>query len=261
MPITLLQPSIEPPPKRKPISAFLGQVIFGDCVRVMRCMPTQSVDLVVTDPPYLVSYRPRDGRRCFNDDNDAWLEPSFREMYRLLKPDAFCATFYGWPWIDRFMAAWQRAGFRPVSHLVWLKEYSSREGYTSSHHEVGYLLAKGHPPRPTKPISDVLPWGYTGNAFHPNQKPVVAIKPLIETYCKAGGVVLDPFAGSGTTAVAAQSCGRHSILIEKEQRYWRAAKARLALPGASSRPGRARIKPPAFDQPIPCAATRHDLHA
>ena len=118
----------------KPLSAFLGRVILGDCITVMREMPSESVDLVVTDPPYLVNYRPRDGRRCTNDDNSAWLRPAFREIYRVLKPDRFCATFYGWPWIDRFMAAWRESGFRPVSHLTWVKEHCSREGYTAGHH-------------------------------------------------------------------------------------------------------------------------------
>jgi DNA modification methylase len=76
-------------------------------------MPSKSVDLVVTDPPYLVNYRPREGRRCANDDNAAWLLPAFRELYRVLKRDRFCASFYGWPWIDRLMHVWKQVGFRP----------------------------------------------------------------------------------------------------------------------------------------------------
>src|SRR5262249_6198380 len=119
----------------------VNQVIHGDCITVMQSMPCASIDLVVTDPPYLVSYYPRDGRRCANDNDDAWLLPAFRELYRLLKPDSFCATFYGWPWIDRFMAVWRVCGFRPVSHLTWVKAHCSREGYTRSFHEVGLLLA------------------------------------------------------------------------------------------------------------------------
>jgi len=79
----------------------------------MQSMPSESVDLVVTDPPYLVNYRPRDGLRCANDDNAAWLLPVFRELYRVLKRDRFCATFYGWPWIDRLMHVWKQVGFRP----------------------------------------------------------------------------------------------------------------------------------------------------
>ena len=207
---------------------LVERIIHGDCIEIMRGMPVASVDLAVTDPPYLVNYRPRDGRRCPNDDHGLWLCPSFRELHRVLKPDAFCVSFYGWPWIDRFMSAWKEAGFRPVSHLVWVKSHCSREGYTRSHHEVGFLLAKGRPPRPAKPLSDVLPWQYTQNELHPNQKPVVGIVPFIEAFSKPGDIVLDPFAGSGTTGAAARQCGRQFILIESDWHYCQKARARLA---------------------------------
>jgi len=49
----------------------------------------------------------------------------------------------------------------------------------------------------------VLPWQYTRNELHPNQKPVIGIVPLIQAYSNPGDIMLDPFAGSGTTGVAA----------------------------------------------------------
>jgi DNA modification methylase len=200
----------------KSIESYVDQVIHGDCLTIMQSMPNESVDLIITDPPYLVNYKPRDGRRCANDDNAYWLMPAFQELFRVLKPDRLCISFYGWPWIDRFMNAWKEVGFRPVSHLVWVKRHCSREGYTRSHHEVGFLLAKGRPSRPSNPISDVLPWEYTGNRLHPNQKPMVGIAPLVQSYSHPGDIVLDPFAGSGSTGRAARDCGRRYILIEKD---------------------------------------------
>jgi len=193
----------------------------------MRTMPSESVDLVLTDPPYLVKYLPRDGRRCINDDNDEWLWPAFQELYRVLKPNRFCACFYGWPWIERFMQVWKQAGFRPVSHLTWVKQHCSRDGYTRSYHEVGFLLAKGKPPKPAQTPSDVLPWEYTGNDLHPNQKPIIGITPLIEAYSKAGDIILDPFAGSGTTALAAKARHRRFILIEQVWQHVQLARQRL----------------------------------
>src|SRR5262245_58559654 len=62
------------------ITTFLNRIICGDCTSVMREMPGASVDLVVTDPPYLVRYRSRDGRAFPNDDNDRWLRPAFAEV-------------------------------------------------------------------------------------------------------------------------------------------------------------------------------------
>src|SRR5205814_145854 len=92
-------------PPMKPITDFLDRVIHGDCIPIMRSMPSASVDLILTDPPYLVNYHARDGRHYANDTNDRWLCPAFREIHRVLKPDCFCISFYGWPWVERFMHA------------------------------------------------------------------------------------------------------------------------------------------------------------
>jgi adenine-specific DNA-methyltransferase len=95
-------------------------VINGDCLAVLPTIPDASVDLVITDPPYLVSYRDRSGRSIANDDN-ANVLGAFSDLYRVLKPDTFCVSFYGWNRIDAFFRAWTEAGFRPVGHLVWHK--------------------------------------------------------------------------------------------------------------------------------------------
>ena len=76
----------------------------------MRGLDAESVDFILTDPPYLVNYRSRDGRRVLNDDNDAWLAPAFAEMFRILKDGSLCVSFYGWDKTDLFMAAWRAAG-------------------------------------------------------------------------------------------------------------------------------------------------------
>jgi DNA modification methylase len=75
------------------IEEMLNRVTCGDCIDVMANMPARSVDFVLTDPPYLVRYHDRSGRRVINDDNDAWLKPAFRQIHRVLKPDAFCVSF------------------------------------------------------------------------------------------------------------------------------------------------------------------------
>jgi DNA modification methylase len=210
-----------------PVS-LLNQVIHGDCLKVMPTIPSQSIDLVIADSPYLVNYRPRDRRTVANDANNAWLHPAFTEIYRLLKPNTFCVSFYGWPQVDQFMATWKQVGFAPVSHIVCVKEYPSRIGYTRSFHEVVYLLAKGRPPKPAEPLDDVLRWRYTGNPLHPTQKPVEVIQAFVEAFSKRGDVILDPFAGSGTTATAARNCGRQFVLIEKVWRHWKDAQVRIA---------------------------------
>ena len=81
--------------------------------------------------------------------------------------------------------------------------------------------------QPAKPLSDVMSWEYTGNRHHPTEKPVSALRPLIETFTQPGAIVLDPFAGSGSTCVAAQACGRRWIGIELMEQYHAAGLRRL----------------------------------
>ena len=106
-------------------SQMLNQVTCGDCVDVMAHMPHQCVDFVLTDPPYLVNYRDRSGRRVANDDNDAWLRPAFRQIHRVLKPNCLALSFYGWDKADIFISAWRAAGFEIVGHIVFRKNYVS----------------------------------------------------------------------------------------------------------------------------------------
>ncbi len=207
--------------------ALPSRILHGDCVTVMATLPAASVDLVLTDPPYGCNYRDRAGRRVANDNRTDWLEPAFAEVARLMKPVSVCVSFYGWHVVDTFMAAWRAAGLRPVAHLVFPKRYASRVGTFEARHEQAYVLAKGHPKVPS-PIADVLPWSYTGNKLHPTQKPTEALAPIIAALTRPGDIVLDPFAGSGSTLVAAKQLGRGLIGIELDAAHVSTVHRRLA---------------------------------
>jgi adenine-specific DNA-methyltransferase len=210
------------------VGKLANRLIHGDCIEVMQSLPTGSMDFILTDPPYLVKYQSRDGRSIMNDDNDRWLLPAFAEMHRVLKDNSFCISFYGWHKVDRFMDVWKRVGFRPVGHFTFIKHYASSQSFTQFAHENAYLLIKGNPDRPPKAPRDVLSWGkYTGNKLHPTQKPVEPLGALIEAYTVPGALVLDPFSGSASTAVAARSKGRTFFAIEKDPAYYDIAKNRL----------------------------------
>lgn len=210
-------------------SLTLNRIVHGDCIKLMRRLPTASVDFILTDPPYLVRYRDRHGRTVANDNNHGhWLTPAFAEMHRLLKDGTFCISFYGWNQADRFIAAWRDAGFRIVGHLVFRKAYASSTRFLSHHHEQAYLLAKGEVRLPQTVLPDVLDWVYTGNRLHPTQKPVEPLKQLVSTFSRPGSLVLDPFCGSGSTLVAAHELGRAFLGMELDYRHHRTASARLA---------------------------------
>ncbi len=209
---------------------------LGDCIDVMGRMRLGSVDFILTDPPYLAHYKDRAGRTVANDDKDAWLKPAFAEMFRVLKRDAFAVSFYGWPKVDRFFDAWKEAGFRVGGHLIFRKDYASKSAFLQYRHEQAYLLIKGRPAYPASPPPDVLEMRYSGNKLHPTQKPVAALKPLIEAFSQPGGIVLDPFAGSGSTLLAARELGRNFIGIELDALHHATAGRRLQLDPADSQP-------------------------
>jgi len=203
-------------------------IFRGDCIDVMQEMPAGSVDFILTDPPYVTRYRDRTGRTVANDNNADWLLPAFAQMHRVLRPAAFCVSFYGWNHADLFMGAWRAAGFRPVGHIVFRKRYASKVGFLRCQHEAAYLLAKGDVPPPALPVPDVIDWHYTGNRLHPTQKPVEALAPLIGAFSRPGDLVMDPFCGSGSTLVAARDIGRDYLGIELDPAHHATATRRMA---------------------------------
>jgi len=190
----------------------MSRFILGDCVQVMSRFPTRAVDFILTDPPYLVGYKDRTGRTLAGDNTN----------------DSLMVSFYAWNRADLFLNAWKTAGFRIVGHIVFAKSYTSKSTFVGYAHESAYLLAKGRPQTPDRPIPDVLPWKYTGNRHHPTEKPVQSLCPLIESLTRPGAIVLDPFAGSGSTCVAADEASRRYIGIEMLEQYHAAGVRRLA---------------------------------
>lgn len=205
----------------------VNTILNGDCIQVMRQMPAQSVDFILTDPPYLVNYRDRSGRSIQNDADAAWLKPAMAQAYRVLKQNRLMLCFYGWTKVDEFFAAWKDAGFRPVGHIVFRKAYTTKSRFFSYRHEQAYLLAKGRPPLPKQPVGDVIDMPYSGNKLHPTQKPVAALAQLIRSFTLQGELVLDPFAGSASSCAAALLTGRRYIGIELDSEYFNQASERL----------------------------------
>jgi len=218
--------------KREQVQA--NDILCGDCLELLPKLPPSSVNFALTDPPYLVRYKSRDGRTIQNDDNDSWLIPAFREIHRVLERNSYCVSFYGWPHADKFMHAFRRAGFNIVGHLVFPKPYTSSTSHLKYQHECAFLLAKGYPQKPQAPIGDVIPWAYSGNKLHPTQKPLAALKPLIQAFSARSGLVLDPFAGSGSTLIAAMRLGRPFLGIEIDPTYHAAAAGRITSEKSAS---------------------------
>jgi DNA modification methylase len=203
-------------------------IVNGDCLHILPQLAAGSVDFVLTDPPYFVRYKDRSGRTVRNDRYPGPVLDAFNDVYRVLKDNSLCVSFYGWNRVDSFFTAWKGAGFTPVGHIVFSKSYASAQRFVRYQHESAYVLAKGRPEMPAETISDVLPWHYSGNHSHPTEKSVDTLRPVIEAFTKAGDVVLDPFAGSGSSLVASALLRRQYIGIELEQKYCEVSQRRLA---------------------------------
>lgn len=207
---------------------YTDQILCGEAASLLSSCQAESVDLVVTDPPYLVGYKDREGRTLLNDDNPQGVLPVYEQLFRVLKDNSYCISFYGWNAIAAFSQAWEQAGFRTIGHIVWPKSYTSKAGHMQYRHESAFVLAKGFPRKPDNPISDVQSWVYSGNRAHPTEKAVGILAPLIRSFSRPGDLVLDPFSGSGSTAVAAALNDRRYLAIELEERYCTLARKRLA---------------------------------
>ncbi len=169
------------------------------------------------------------GRTIAGDKTDEWLQPACNEMYRVLKKRCADGQLLR---LEPRRSLYGRTGKMRDSvwlgTLVFTKNYTSKAAYVGYRHECAYVLAKGRPALPQKPLPDVLGWKYSGNRHHPTEKPVTSLQPLIESFTHPNAIVLDPFAGSGSTCVAALQSGRRYIGIELLEQYHRAGQQRLA---------------------------------
>ena len=210
-------------------------VYFEDCVEGMReRLDDDSVDCVITDPPYGIEWDSPFSDR-FNeiegDDTMEWLEPAFAQLKRVMKPGTHFYLFTGWtPWGEVYATA-EQYGFKKLHQLIWVKSRSRSSGGSGSfrtHHE--NILFGKMPAENTRHISDssnawtVIDDGglpIADDMNHPNQKPVSLIERLIEWSTDEGERIIDPFMGSGTTAVAAIQNDREYVGFEVDADNYR----------------------------------------
>jgi len=207
----------------------MQELIHGDCLEVLRRLPNASVDLICTDPPYgdNTGYG-RQSRKIAGNENPLIGLLALAECYRLLKRDRAGFMFAGMrhvPLIDQFVRRYTE--FRIKEWVVWDKELIGLGFGFRPQYEVVLALEKGKPRYNSRGFSNLVRVRRVSTKEHPHKKPERLVAALIAHATAPGDVVLDPFAGSGTTCVAAKTLGRGFIGIERDQVFLEVARKRL----------------------------------
>lgn len=220
----------------------------GDCLEVMAEMPAASVSTVLTDPPYSSGGRRENARsirksmtRSVEDDEwirgDAmstngfvWLmRTAGLEWRRLLVPGGHALSFIDWRMSYALMTALETADLRMHPVIVWDKQKLGMGAVFRNQHEfIVHTSAGTALPPQRRDVPNVLRFPSVRDGDHPTEKPGPLLETLLSVVAPPGGVVLDPFAGSGSSLYAARSLGHKAIGVEADERYCEVMAKRLS---------------------------------
>lgn len=210
-----------------------AQLLQGDCLELMEEIPDESVDLVLTDPPYGMgfqgNYRAKKYSKIENDTCLDWVNKLVQECWRVLKPNSALYLFCSWHKVDVFKRAIEK-WFKIKNILIWEKNNTSMgdlKGSYAPKYEMIIFAHKGRRELNGFRYPDILTAKKTGNKLHPTQKPVELLKIFVNSSSSTGETVLDPFMGSGSTGVACVNTERNFIGIELDSVYFKTAKERI----------------------------------
>ena len=209
-------------------------IIHADSLTVLREMETESVDAIITDPPYGINYVSQTGASIKNDKSPfIWF---LYDAFRVLKPGesgrGSLVCFTRWDVEQTFIDAMKLAGFQVKSEVIWDKVYhgmgDTKAAFAPSHENIVFAV-KGKFNFPEHRPKDLVTFQKINSSqmIHPTEKPVGLLASLITSVTKPGDLILDPFAGSGSTLVAAKKTGRRFIGVELDGQYHQIAQRRV----------------------------------
>lgn len=246
-------------------SCWRNQVFCEDALQGLSRLPPASVDLILADPPYgLGKDYGNDSDKLESADYLQWMQQWLDLALEKLKPNGSLYIYLTWRYSPEvFVMLKQRMTM--VNEIIWDRRVPSMGGsvrkYSSVHDTIGFFvngkdyyfdldairipydavtkkarsrkkfegakwLEMGFNPKDVWSVSR-LHREHREREDHPTQKPLEIVERMIKASCPLGGVVLDPFMGSGTTAVAAKNCGRDFVGFELNQTYCTMIEKRL----------------------------------
>lgn len=212
----------------------LNHIYQGDCLEIMKTFPDNSVDLLLTDPPYFLPAKHyatrKDFSRSFSDLGilESFFRNFFQEAKRVMKPTGRIYMFcdgQSYPMFYYHIYLFSKS----VRPLIWDKKVSINGYHWRHQHE---LILFAEMPQ-SKPVptgdGDILRYSAVKVDLrqHPAEKPIKILTALISKSTQKDDVVLDPFIGSGSVAIACKDLGRKYIGIELDRKYHKIAEKRL----------------------------------
>jgi len=207
-----------------------GVIYCADCINIMKKMLDKCVDLVVTDPPYGVSYK-KSGEEYMIGDTVNLIPYILPQLRRILKRNGAIYMFTSTTKLCEILPVFQMY-FKLHSIIVWDKTIGQIPHH-KSHYKMRYepvLYGSTGLHRLNGYFDDVIqqPIVRGKKRCHSTQKPIETIRYFIENSTNENDIIYDGFLGSGTTAVAAKQLGRKYIGIEISEAYCKIAKQRLS---------------------------------
>lgn len=227
----------------------MNQVILGDSLHLINGLESESIDLIATDPPYLIDYKTnyiknrkvQEGTKMVdhdrissieNDSNPQLIVDIIPELYRVLKDDSALYMFCSMDKVDFFKQEVEKY-FNLKNIIIWVKNNwtaGDLKAQYGKQYEMILYANKGRRLINGKRLTDV--WNFDRisgkKQVHQNEKPLDLMEQIIIKSSNEGDIVLDPFAGSGTTLVAAKRLGRQYIGYEIDKKYIELCNNKLA---------------------------------
>lgn len=222
------------------------KLINEDCLSVMENMKKDSIDLIVTDPPYRTTSRGSAGNSGgmlqkelnkkgkvfeFNNINCSLYAPEF---YRILKDGSHCYIMTNHVNLIEMLNTFTKCGFSFIKSVIWDKGNKIMGQYYMSKFEYILFFRKGKGIKINNcGTSDILSVqnkktkDTEGKNIHDTEKPVSLMEILIGNSSKEKDIILDPFMGVGSTGIACKNLNRDFIGIELDNSYFNIAKERI----------------------------------
>ncbi len=225
-------------------------LICGDCIEELQKIEDESVDLIVTDPPYPVTKKGCAGNtggmmatkvtmqgKIFEHNNIDCSEYA-PEFFRLLKDGSHCYVMCNHVNLIKMLNVFTGVGFHFIKSLIWNKGNKLMGRFYMSQFEYILFFRKGKGVQINYcGTSDILSFqnkktkDVNGQNLHDTEKPVELMEVLVRNSSKEGQIVLDPFMGIGSVGIACNNLYRQFIGIEIDKKYFQIAQLRMATNG------------------------------